>query len=715
MSLGLLSFSYRPGLNDKRSDKSSADMDTMTNTNVEVGIDTGGTFTDVVCFRDGRPVGVTKIPSTPSDPSIAILQAVAHLEREWSISPAHIERFAHGTTVATNALIERKGGCVGLLATEGFSDVLEIGRQMRQQLYEVTLQVETPVFLAPGRRRKGVIERIASDGSVLVALDEESVRIATRELVDEGVDSIAICFLFSFLNPAHENRARDIVAGEFPHLKISVSNQIDPTFREYERTVVTAFDAYVKPVVDSYLGRLSHELKDAGVPNEPKIMQSRGGMSAVTVARQRPVRLFLSGPAAGVVGAAAVGEAIGADNLISVDIGGTSSDIALISGGRPTLRNEGEIEGYPVRVNMVDVNSIGAGGGSLAWLDSAGGLRVGPGSAGAEPGPACYGRGGDQATVTDASVVLGYLNPEYFAGGSVNLDPDRAFSVIEQTIAVPLGFSVERAAQGIHQVANAQMTEGIRLVSTQRGHDPRRFALVALGGAGPVHATAVADELGILKIVVPRNPGVLSATGLLMAPIEHETTMSLQRDLADLSPSAIGAALKGLDDECRDLMASEGVASADTEIRHLADICYVGQSHCLEVPVTLDDPALLDRLYQDFKIVHDRIHGHATDAPVKIINLRSVHTHGQSGDLSVDRDRSDGQTSIKGYRTVLFADAEGPQKTAIHERARLGAADRIDGPAIVEQPDTTTIISTGWRAVVQTSRDLILEKVATDH
>ena len=687
-------------------------MDAVTNSRIEVGIDTGGTFTDIVCFRDGRPVGVAKIPSTPSDPSVAILEAVAHLERQWNIPPSDVELFAHGTTVATNALIERKGGCVGLLATEGFSDVIEIGRQMRRHLYEVISTAETPVFLAPGRRRKGVIERVASDGSVLVSLDEDSVRVAVRELVDEGVDSIAICFLFSFLHPAHETRAREIVAAEFPELKISISSEIDPTFREYERTVVTAFDAYVKPVVDSYLGRFEYELNAAGVDNEPKIMQSRGGISAVSVARQRPVRLLLSGPAAGVVGAAEVGKGLDTGDLISVDIGGTSSDIALINSGRPTLRSEGEIEGYPVRVNMVDVNSIGAGGGSLAWLDAAGGLRVGPGSAGADPGPACYGRGGDRATVTDASVVLGYINPDYFAGGSVDLDPERAFGVIKSAIAEPLGFSVERAAQGIHRVVNAQMAEAIRLVSMQRGYDPRRFALVALGGAGPVHATALADELGITNIIVPVNPGVLSAMGLLMAPIEHEVTMSLQRDLVDLSPIVVGAALENLDTRCHQLMEAEGVSTSDTEIRHLADVCYIGQSYHLEVRLHLDDTAPLDRLYRDFKIVHDRVHGHATDAPVKIVNLRSVHSIGRGEGLGVDGYGTDCPDSRKGHRSVLFANADGPRKTAIYQRERLAPAERIDGPAIIEQPDTTTIVSTGWRAIVQDSGDLIVEKTA---
>ena len=687
-------------------------MNAVTSSKVEVGIDTGGTFTDIVCFRNGILVGITKIPSTPSDPSLAIVEALAQMENDWGILPRDVERFCHGTTVTTNALIERKGGCVGLLATEGFTDVIEIGRQMRRQLYEIALEPQSPVFLAPSRRRKGVIERIESDGSILVSLDENSVLNAVRELVEDGVEAIAICFLFSFLNPAHELRAREIVATKFPDLKISISSEVDPTFREYERTVVTAFDAYVKPVVENYLVCLENELNHAGVSSEPKIMQSRGGMSAISIARQRPVRLFLSGPAAGVVGAATVGKAVEVDDLISVDIGGTSCDIALISGGRPKLRSEGEIEGYPVRVNMVDVNAIGAGGGSLVWFDAAGGLRVGPGSAGANPGPACYGRGGKRATVTDASIVLGYLNPTYFAGGSINLDSQRAYDVIEKNVAKPLNFSVERAALGIHRVVNAQMAEGIRLVSIQRGFDPRQFTLVALGGAGPVHATALADELGITKIIVPRNPGVLSAMGLLTAPIEHEATKSLQQDLSVLSHSAVTSVLQGLDKECRSLMEAEGVSTSGVEVRHLADACYVGQSHHLEVPLHVEEVAALERLGEDFMKEHDRVYGHATDSPIKIINLRSIHTLRRSEDLGVEGVSADYGTSVKGKRLVLFVDHDQSQMVEIHERERLAPGARIAGPAVIEQPDTTSVITMGWHALVQASHEMIVEKVS---
>jgi N-methylhydantoinase A len=309
--------------------------------------------------------------------------------------------------------------------------------------------------------------------------------------------------------------------------------------------------------------------------------------------------------------------------------------------------------------------------------------------------------------------MLGYLNPEYFAGGSIDIDPQRAYDAIEKTIAEPLGITVERAAQGIHRVVNAQIAEGIRLVSIRRGYDPRRFALVALGGAGPVHATALADELGISKIVVPRNPGVLSATGLLVAPIEHEATISLLRDLADLPPSVVVAALGDTDNQCRSLMAAEGVATSAVEIRHLADVCYVGQSYHLEVQLHMDDRMPLDRLYRDFKDEHDLVHGHATDAPARLVNLRSVHTLGREQDLRFDESDVDRGDSLKGQRPVLFADDEDPWMAAIHERQSLAPAARIEGPAIIEQPDTTTVVTRGWRAVVHTSRNLILEKAST--
>lgn len=678
---------------------------TQNSNGIEIGIDIGGTFTDIVCRRVGSTDTILKLPTTHADPGKAVLDALDQLSSEFP--PEQITRFVHGTTVATNAVLERKGAKVGILTTEGFRDVLEIGRQIRKALYTVILEPETPVFLAPGARRLEVKERITSTGEVLTPLDEQTVLDAAETLVADGVEAIAICFLFSFLEPKHEIRARDIIAARYPGLAISISSEVDPAFREYERTLATAFDAYIKPIVDGYLDRLESNLRKAGVPAPLQVMQSRGGASGASVARRRPVRMFLSGPAAGVIGGQMAGASIGASNLITVDIGGTTSDIALIQDGTPIIRTEGIVDGFPIRVPMVDVNPVGAGGGSLAWIDDAGGLRVGPRSAGSEPGPACYGRGGEEATVTDASVVLGYVDPEYFAGGTMTLDTEAARRVIEGRVAKPLDMKLEAAALGIHQVINAQMAEGIRLVTIQRGFDPREFTLVALGGAGPLHAPALADELGITRIIVPRHPGVLSAAGLLAASVEHEVSSSFARPLDGLDVGDIAAELKRLDANAAALMQEDGFMPDTVETRHAADICFVGQSYHLEVPLHLDAVDPLADLRRDFLATHDRIYGYATDAPARIVNLRTVQRAG--GETSVPENIPvEASGEPKGVRSVLLED--GPAEAAIYDRDALPAGMKFHGPAIVEQSDTTTLIPAGWEAESTANGTLLLTR-----
>jgi N-methylhydantoinase A/oxoprolinase/acetone carboxylase beta subunit len=675
---------------------------------LEIGVDIGGTFTDVVCRDDKGALRLVKIPTTRRNPSAGVAAAMRYMQREWSVPPAAIARFVHGTTVATNAVIEAKGAKIGLLATEGFKDVLEIGRQMRHSVYDLILKPETPVFLAPGKLRKEVRERITATGEVLVALDESQVVQAVDELVAEGVESIAVSYLFSFLNPAHERRTREIVAERHPQVMVSLSCEVDPAFREYERTCVTAFDAYIKPVVGRYLERMERELAADGVRTPLQIMQSRGGISSSAIARQRPVRLFLSGPAAGVIGGLEVGRAAGIEDLITVDIGGTSCDIALISRGQPLIRAEGEISGYSVRVPMVDVNAIGAGGGSIAWIDGAGSLRVGPHSAGSEPGPACYGRGGDRATVTDASIVLGYIDPDYFAAGSLKLSPDLARRTIETTIARPLGLSLEHAALGIHRVLNAQMAEAIRLVSIGRGIDPRGYTLLPLGGGGPLHATALARELGIRRIAVPPHPGVLSATGLLFAPIEHESSVAFPRLLAGLDWLEVERALADRDRACATLMRSEGVPAAQTHVSYFADVCYVGQSYHLEVPLRADAAVPLETLYRDFLVAHDRIYGHSTEGAARIVNIRSIHRSTVGRLAAAAPARAQGDDKPKGTRDILTAESGRFIPATVHDRSALAPGREIRGPAIVEQPDTTTLIEPGWRATVAADGTLII-------
>jgi N-methylhydantoinase A/oxoprolinase/acetone carboxylase beta subunit len=667
----------------------------------EIGIDIGGTFTDVVCRLDDGSVRIAKIPTTRGDPSLAVLAALEMAGREWAVSPAEITRFVHGSTVATNAVLERKGARIGLITTEGFKDVLEIGRQMRHQMYDLVLKQETPVFLAPGRFRKEVGERIDAEGKVLRALDEASVGKALDELAALDVRAIAVCLVFSFLNPTHERRIRDMIHAAHPAMLVSLSSDVDPAFREYERTCVTAFDAYIKPVVADYLANMERGLADAGVTVPLQVMQSRGGLMSSTVARQLPVRLFLSGPAAGVMGGLEAGRAAGCSDIITVDIGGTSCDIALITDGTPLIRGEGLIDGYTVRVPMVDVTAIGSGGGSLAWLDGAGSLKVGPHSAGSDPGPACYGRGGVLPTVTDASVVLGYIDPANFAGGTLRLQPDLAREAIANVIASPLGLTVEQAALGIHRVLNAQMAEAIRLVSIGRGIDPRSYALLPLGGGGPMHACALADELGISSIVVPAHPGVLSAAGLLGAPIAHEVAMAFPCKLNSLDPASLSGALRDLDARCAALMRQEGISQA--EIRHFVDVCYIGQSYHLEVPLKVLTAAAI---YDAFLAAHARVYGHSTNVPAKIVNLRTVH-EAFAGKVATHA----ATASTPGTEASRTIQVMGKAvRAAVWQRGALSPGVTVPGPAIVEQADTTILIEPGWTARLAKGDALLLER-----
>jgi N-methylhydantoinase A/oxoprolinase/acetone carboxylase beta subunit len=670
-----------------------------------LGIDIGGTFTDVVCAGPEGTVSF-KVPTTRGDPSRAIETALELLRDRHGVRPEAITRFAHGTTVATNAVIERQGARVGLITTQGFRDTLEIGRQMRRQLYDLRLKPETPGWLAPGARRVEVVERIAADGAVVTPLEEDSLARAIAHLNAAEVQAVAVCLLFSFVNPAHERRVAQALATAMPGVPVSLSCDVDPVFREYERTVATAFDAYIKPAVDDYLGRMEQVLAAAGVPAPLQVMQSRGGLAAAAVARRRPVRLFLSGPAAGVIGGCAEGRRAGIGDLITIDIGGTSSDIALVRGGAVGVRGEVEIAGYAVRVPMLDVVTLGAGGGSIAWRDAAGGLRVGPRSAGAEPGPACYGRGGAEPTVTDASVVLGYVDPAYFAGGTVPLDPALARRVVEDKVAIPMGLTVEAAAAGIHRIANARMVDGIRLVSLNRGHDPRDFTLVALGGAGGLHAVALADELGIRRILVPGSPGVLSAAGLLSATIEHEVSGPCHRKLAEASMDEIRTVFEGLHEQAAALMARESAGDLAIQRLTFADLAYAGQSHYIEVPFDPDAADALARAYRDFEARHERINGHATGAPAKIVNLRAVHRAALT-DPFVAPTPAPGP-SLKGSRPVRFGAAA--VTAAIHDRARIAPGDVLHGPAVVEQADSTTLIPPGWRARALAHGALILTR-----
>jgi N-methylhydantoinase A len=679
---------------------------------IEIGVDIGGTFTDIVAVVDRERLAFAKVPSTPKDLLAGIRHAVARILEVTGIRPDAVTRFIHGTTVATNAVVEQKGAVTALLTTEGFEDVLELGRQRRSRMYDLDMDADTPVFLAPRRRRVGVRERVDAGGRVLVPLDEAAVlRSVDRLRATEGIEAVAVCYLFAFLNPAHEARTRELIARHHPDLAVSLSSEVDPTFREYERACVTAFDAYLRPICSRYLGGLDGTLRGLGIAAKAQIMHSRGGITGAGQAAARPVSLVLSGPAAGVVGALFAAAASGHRDIISIDIGGTSSDVALVRGGVPLISQDGAIAGYPVRVPMVDVNTIGAGGGSLAWIDGAGGLRVGPQSAGADPGPACYGQGGGRATVTDASVVLGYLNPDYFVGGSLRLEPRLAHQAVA-TVAASLGLDPVTAAAGIHRVINARMADQIRLVTIARGHDPREFALVLLGGAGPVHGVALAEELTVEHLVVPEAPGVLSAFGLLVAAIEHTHARTAVQDLCAADCEAIRRTLGELDAQGRARMRDERVPPEAVEVAFSADMRYVGQAYELEVALPGDvTPASIPSVVAAFHAAHQRIYRHhRAEDPVEIVNLRAVHRYPLPPPRLGRRPASGGSPAAarKGSRRAWFGGAW--HDTSLYERDRLPAGEVIAGPAIVEQPDTTTIVPPRWTAVRDRAGNLLLAR-----
>ena len=670
---------------------------------IEIAIDVGGTFTDVVATVEGRLAQVTKVPTTPGHLVRGVLTGVESILARLDGSGSQVQRFVHGTTIGTNAVLERRGARIVVLTTEGFEDVLELGRLRRTALYDLFADAETPVFLAPRRRRYGVPERIDARGRVVRELDEAALRdIVANAIEVEKADAFAVCYLFSFLDDRHEQRTREIIHEIAPQASVSLSSDVNPIFREYERTVVTAFDAYVKPVLNAYLAVLGRELNAVGISTRLQVMQSRGGIASAENALTRPVQLLLSGPAAGVIGGQFEGARGGCRDVITFDMGGTSSDVALVRDGRPLTTTEAKMRTWPLRVPMIDVSTIGAGGGSIAWIDPAGGLRVGPRSAGSDPGPACYPGGGPDPTVTDASVVLGYLNPRNFAGGQLTLDVDAAHRAVGG-LAERLGMSVREAALGIHRVVNANMADQIRLGSVKRGHDPRKFALVAFGGAGAVHGGPLAADIGIPTMIVPENPGVLSALGLLVAPVEHEHMRTFVARTPDIDVANMRDVLATLDAQGLAAMETEGVARDRISTRHAADMRYVGQSYELEVDVPdTTDASTPDELARRFHDAHERVYAHAQRGnAVETVNLRVVHSFrpappSPAGDRA---GRADGNEARETRRTV-FAEHPDGVDAAVFDRSDLAPGTVIDGPAIVEQPDTTIVVYPGHRCTV---------------
>jgi N-methylhydantoinase A len=684
---------------------------------VRIAVDIGGTFTDatVVDEQTGR-VAIAKTLTTPADPSEGFMHAVERALAEAKVEAPQVGFVVHATTVATNAIIEGKVARSGFVTTEGFRDLLEIARQVRPSLYDT--QFEKPKPLVPRDRAVGVRERLGPAGEVLVPLDEGSARAAAALLKREGVESVAVCLLHSYVNGDHERRIGAILAEELPGVPISLSAEVAPEFREYLRASTTVINAVIRPVVERYLERIERRLVNAGIEAKLLVMQSSGGVFSSEAAARRPVFMVESGPAAGVIAAAYLGSTIDRPDILSFDMGGTTAKVGLIQGGKPSVTKDYQVgghasagigglslSGYPVRTPVVDLVEIGAGGGSIAWVDSGGLLRVGPQSAGADPGPVCYRGGGVEPTVTDANVVLGRLNPDYFLGGEISLDVEGARRAIDERCAKPLGLDVVEAAHGIVEIANAAMVNALHLISVQRGYDPRDFLLVGFGGAGPVHANALARDAEIPTVLVPPSPGIFSATGLLTTDLKRDAAQTVVQRLDALDPAEAESVFTALEATGAEEMRHEGVAEDAIEFERRLDLRYVGQSYELTVPAG-------GALAQRFHAEHDRVYGFSAESePIECVSLR-LTTIGRIAKPPPRALARGGVPEATSRRDVYFAEAGGYGDCPIYDRYALGAGAHLAGPAVVEEFDSTTVVHPGYGLRVDDHGNLIIEKEA---
>ena len=675
-----------------------------------IGFDVGGTFTDFTLLDEASgAVHHFKIASTPRDLADGIAAGVTALMQQHNIAGGDIRFVGHGTTVATNMVIERRGAATGLITTKGFRDVLEIGRQTRPHLYDYSKTKPPP--LVPRHLRHEVPERVLADGTVAMPLDEEAVAEAAKALAAAGVDAVAICFLHCYRRPEHEARAAEIARRYLPNAYFSLSSEVLPEFREFERLSTTVLNGYIGPRMSRYLAAFRGRLVELGIETAPYTIHSNGGLMSLESVRRFPVRTCLSGPAAGVVGAAHVGAEAGYPNLVTFDVGGTSTDVSLIHDGRPLFTSDRLVADYPVKTPMLDIHVIGAGGGSIAWIDDAGAVKVGPRSAGAEPGPAAYGKGGTAATITDANICLGRLNPVVLLGGRMPVDRAAASGAVMDNLATPLDLPLETAAHGILRIAIANMSRAIRAVSTERGHDIGQFALFAYGGAGPLHASEIARACGLPTVIVPEAPGTMCARGMLLSDINLDFVQS-EITIADAgSWQRIAALYEQMETTGRDWLAGEGVAPENCAFRALIDARYQGQNY--EVAVAMDGSAerSLAAFLDGFRDNHVRTHGYdIPDRPVEIVNCRlqaighvprpKARAHAGTGTLT------DAEIA---RRPVYFDDATGWRETPVYDRLALPAGVAFAGPAVIEEMSATTIVFPGDAARLDAVGNIVID------
>ncbi|MFQ5794290.1 MAG: hydantoinase/oxoprolinase family protein [Candidatus Bipolaricaulia bacterium] len=678
---------------------------------MRVATDIGGTFTDLVYLDEASGVvGTGKVDTTPP----AFEKGVIDVLRKADLDLRSIQFFVHGTTVIINAFTERTGVKTGLITTKGFRDVLEIGRANRPDLYNFYYTKLEPFI--PRQLRFEVNERVNYKGEVLTPLDEAEVEEVVAALRDAGVEAIAICFLHSYANPTHEARCLERVRELWPEVSATASYEITKEWREYERTSTVVLNSYVRPIAQKYLDSLETDLRGEGIEGNRYIMQSNGGTTTFSAAKRAPITMVESGPVAGVLGAAVIGKLVGEQNIISLDMGGTTAKCSLIEGGEVKVTTEYRIEqtrisaGYPIQVPVGDIAEIGAGGGSIAWIDEVGSLHVGPNSAGAFPGPACYGRGGEEPTVTDANLLAGRINPAYFLGGEIELDVDRAQKTLEK-IAQPLQVDVAEAALGVIRIANANMVNALKLVSLNRGYDPRDFTLVAFGGAGPMHAAALAGELQVSRVLIPVNPSVFSAWGMLVTDLRYDVLQTRIARTDQLSLEELNRSWEELETEARDHFARERIATDQLVFQRYADMRYAGQEHTVKVPIPSGsfDDATVQEIEERFHQLHHQYYTFRLDSPIEFVNfhLTTFGTVEKPEIPELNGDRMP-ETALKGHREVDF-DVHGRQRTPIYERGRLGPGAQVTGPAIVEEPDATTVVFPDQRLSVDRYGNLFIE------
>ena len=686
-----------------------------------LGVDIGGTFTDLVVVDETTgAIRVGKVLTTPKDPAHGVEQGIQSLLDEARVDPGRVRAVVHGTTLATNALIERKGARTALLTTEGFRDALEIGREGRYDMYD--LFIDPPPPLVPRHLRREVPERLLPDGSVLRPLDEAAARRVIAGLIEDGAEAVAICLLHAYLNPVHERRLAELVREAAPHVLVSCASDVVPEIREYERASTTSANVYVAPLMGRYLEDLERRLAGLGVPGQLYVMQSSGGIALPPLARRLPIRLVESGPAAGALAAAQAARERGDARLLSFDMGGTTAKACVIDDGAPLVAREFEVaradrfkkgSGLPIRVPVIEMIEIGAGGGSLARVDRMGLLKVGPDSAGADPGPACYNLGGRQPTVTDADLLLGYLDAEFFLGGRMRLDRAAAERAVTEHVARPLGLDVTTAAWGIHRVVNENMAAAARIHGIERGRDLRAYPLFAFGGAGPVHCWQVARILKVPRILLPFGAGAMSAWGLLAAPLAFDFVRTVRARLDAADWDALNGLFAEMEDEGRELLARAGVARDSVRVGRIAEMRYVGQGHEVEARMPAGRlsaaslPAITTAFEEAYRALYHRL---PQGVPIEALNWR-VTVSAPPPVLAFGGGAAGGSagTSVKTRRRAWFAEANGWVDTPVYDRYTLGPGTTFDGPAIVEERESTAIIGPGAHCRVDDGRTIVVE------